>query len=149
MTPLSPLSPASIAQTTTPAQPAATCSTCLICWTHRCSGSAQPRPWTTTCASRYELCVYLLAVLPRKADSQLDAGALERWRRYLTGYRSVRPVTSVDFDAIATFVVVRQFWLLGEYASRLAVWGTQALSTTWLREHAGLLTAWESLTTPQ
>ena len=97
----------------------------------------------------YELCVYLSALLPRKADSPLDAGALERWGRYLAGYRSVRPIAPADFDAIATFVVVRQLWLLGEYASRLAVWGTQALPTKWLREHAGLLTAWESLTTPQ
>jgi Ser/Thr protein kinase RdoA (MazF antagonist) len=97
----------------------------------------------------YELCVYLWAVLPHKIGAELDAAALERWRRYLDGYRSVRPLNSADFDAIAPFVAVRQFWLMGEYAGHVAVWGTQALPTTWLRRQVGVLTDWESLKTPE
>lgn len=97
----------------------------------------------------YDLCVYLWVLLPRKADRPLDAAALERWRRYLAGYRSQRPLAAADFEAIAAFVAVRQFWLMGEYAGRLAVWGTQSLPTSWLREQVGLLTAWATLATPQ
>lgn len=96
----------------------------------------------------YELCVYLWAMLPRKAGGELDAGARERWHRFIVGYRSVRPIGSADFDAIAAFVIVRQFWLMGEYAGRIAVWGTQAMPTSWLRAQVELFKAWESLKTP-
>jgi Ser/Thr protein kinase RdoA (MazF antagonist) len=96
----------------------------------------------------YELCVYLWAILPRTAGGELDAAARERWRRYLAGYRSVRPIDSADFDAIGAFLAVRQFWLMGEYAGRIAVWGTQAMPTGWLRKQVALLTAWAALQTP-
>lgn len=96
----------------------------------------------------HELCVYLWAMLPRKAGSTLDASALERWQRYLQGYRSVRTLSSDDFEGIAAFVAVRQFWLMGEYAGRIAVWGTQSMPTSWLRKQVELLTKWGSLTTP-
>ena len=96
----------------------------------------------------YELCVYLWAMLPRTVGVELDAAARERWRRYIAGYRSVRPIGPADFDAIAPFLVVRQFWLMGEYAGRIAVWGTQTMPTSWLRKQVEFLTAWESLKTP-
>lgn len=96
----------------------------------------------------YDLCVYLWVQLPRKADRPLDAAAHERWRRYLAGYRSLRPPPPADFEAIGAFVAVRQFWLMGEYAGRLDVWGTQSMPTAWLREQVGLLTAWAALATP-
>jgi Ser/Thr protein kinase RdoA (MazF antagonist) len=96
----------------------------------------------------YELCVYLWAMLPRTAGVELDAAARERWRRYIDGYRSVRPIGPADFDAIAAFLAVRQFWLMGEYAGRIAVWGTQAMPTSWLRKQTGLLTSWASMKTP-
>jgi hypothetical protein len=60
----------------------------------------------------------------------------------------VRELRAADFDAIAAFVAVRQFWLMGEYAGRIAVWGTQAMPTSRLRKQVDLLTAWESLQTP-
>lgn len=66
-----------------------------------------------------------------------------------SGYRSVRPIAAADVDAIMAFVVVRHSWLVGEYAGRLDVWGTQALPTPWLREQPALLTAWADLATPQ
>jgi Ser/Thr protein kinase RdoA (MazF antagonist) len=99
----------------------------------------------------YELCVYLWAILPRTPGAELDAAASERWRRYLAGYRGVRQIDSADFDAIdaiAAFLPVRQFWLMGEYAGRIPVWGTQAIPTSWLRKQVALLTAWESFKTP-
>jgi hypothetical protein len=60
----------------------------------------------------------------------------------------VRQIDSADFNAIAAFLPVRQFWLMGEYAGRISVWGTQAIPTNWLRKQVALLTAWESLKTP-
>lgn len=96
----------------------------------------------------YELCVYLWAMLPRKVGGALDASELERWRAYLAGYRSVRAIAQSDIDAIAAFVAVRQFWLLGEYAGRVAVWGTQTLPTSWLRKHVDVLAFWETMRTP-
>jgi Ser/Thr protein kinase RdoA (MazF antagonist) len=96
----------------------------------------------------YELCVYLWAMLPRKAGGELDAPALERWRRFIHGYRGVRALSAADFEGIAAFIAVRQFWLMGEYAGRIAVWGTQTMSTSWLRKQVELLTAWVSLKTP-
>ncbi len=96
----------------------------------------------------YELCVYLWAILPRTVGSELDVTARERWRRYIAGYRTVRSIGSADFDAIGAFLAVRQFWLMGEYAGRIAVWGTQAMPTNWLRKQVDLLTAWASLKTP-
>jgi Ser/Thr protein kinase RdoA (MazF antagonist) len=96
----------------------------------------------------YELCVYLWAMLPRKVGGELDGAERERWRRYLAGYRSVRAIGAADFEAIARFIAVRQFWLMGEYAGRIAVWGTQTMPASWLRKQVALLTAWETLQTP-
>jgi hypothetical protein len=59
-----------------------------------------------------------------------------------------RSIGDADFAAIALFVVVRHFWLMGEYAGRVDVWGTQAMTKTWLQKQVELLTACESLQTP-
>lgn len=96
----------------------------------------------------YELAVYLWAMLPRTAGAELDSSARERWRRYIAGYCSVRPIAAADFAAIAPFVAVRHFWLMAEYAGRIDVWGTQTMPGAWLRKQVDLLTAWESMQTP-
>lgn len=96
----------------------------------------------------YELAVYLWAMLQRTASAEPDTATRERWLRYIAGYRSVRKIGDADFAAIALFVIVRHFWLMGEYAGRIDVWGTQAMPTTWLQKQVDLLTAWESMQTP-
>jgi Ser/Thr protein kinase RdoA (MazF antagonist) len=97
----------------------------------------------------YEMCVYLWSLLPRNdVAGELNAAQRERWQRYLTGYRSVGALSASDLDAIAPFAAVRQFWVMGEHAGRTAVWGTEAMPTSWLRKQVKLLTAWESMTTP-
>jgi Ser/Thr protein kinase RdoA (MazF antagonist) len=76
----------------------------------------------------YELCVYLWAMLPRKPGGKLDAEALERWRRYLQGYRGVRPLGPADFDAIAAFVDADQLAAqAGGAADRVGVAGNSRL----------------------
>lgn len=97
----------------------------------------------------YDLCVYLWAMHPRTAGGTLDVTSLARWRSYLAGYRSARPLPSADVDAIAAFMAVRQFWLMGEHAGRIAVWGTQSMPTSWLRTQVTMLTAWAELQTPE
>ncbi len=96
----------------------------------------------------YELCVFLWNMLPNQVGGQLSPTSLDRWRHFLKGYRAVRTLGSDDFDAIAAFVSVRQFWLIGEYAGRIAVWGTQTISTSYLHEQVELLSYWASLKTP-
>jgi hypothetical protein len=44
---------------------------------------------------------------------------------------------------------VRHFWLLGEYAGRIPVWGSQAMPTAYLRKLVEMLTKWETLRIPE
>lgn len=96
----------------------------------------------------YELCVYFWNMLSRKVGGELSPTSLERWRHFLKGYRAVRELGSDDFEAIAAFVSVRQLWLMGEYAGRIPVWGTQSISTGYLYDQAEVLSYWASLKTP-
>ena len=95
----------------------------------------------------YELSVYLWVQLPRSLETPASAAALERWNRYLAGYTSVRAVPDADLAAIAPCLALRQFWVMGEYAGRIPVWGTQAMPTHWLRKQAPLMRAWMDLPT--
>ncbi|MBD9392247.1 phosphotransferase enzyme family protein [Acidovorax sp. ACV01] len=90
----------------------------------------------------YELSVYLWVLLPRSLETPTSAATQERWRRYLAGYTGVRAVPEVDLAAIAPCLAVRQFWVMGEYAGRIPVWGTQAMPTHWLRKQVPLMRAW-------
>ena len=96
----------------------------------------------------YELSVFLWSMWPGKVEMPLEDFNLENWRAFLKGYRSVRALESNDFDAIAPFISVRQFWLMGEYAGRISVWGTETISTSYLQKQVNRFLAWESLTTP-
>lgn len=97
----------------------------------------------------YDLCVYLWNTLPRKVGSVLDEAGLTRWQRYIAGYRSVRPLEPADFDAITGFLPVRQIWLMGEFAGRIPVWGTQAIPSVYLRKQLEIMEYWESMQTPE
>jgi hypothetical protein len=44
-------------------------------------------------------------------------------------YLEIKRIPEVDLVAIARFMTVRQFWLLGEYAGRVPFWGSQAMPT--------------------
>lgn len=94
----------------------------------------------------YELAVYPWAMHPRSVDGKLSDKALERWKRFLDAYRTVRPLATPDVQAVPAFMAARQFWLMGEYAGRIPVWGSQAMPTSWLRRQVKMLTAWEEMT---
>ncbi len=65
------------------------------------------------------------------------------WHAFLAGYRSVRPVAPADERAVHLFVPIRHIWLMGEFASRTAEWGSEVLSAAWLERETAFLLDWE------
>lgn len=96
----------------------------------------------------YELAVYPWNLYPRAPDGVASDKAKTQWRHFISAYREKRPVADVDLAAISRFMAVRQFWLLGEYAGRVPVWGSQAIPTDYLRRQVAMLRQWESLELP-
>ena len=96
----------------------------------------------------YELAVYPWSLHPRSVDGQMSDKALARWKQFLDAYRRVRLPTRQDLQAVPAFVMARQFWLMGEYAGRVPVWGSQAMPTSWLRRQVKMLTSWETMELP-
>lgn len=96
----------------------------------------------------YELAVYPWWLHPRNVDSVWSDKALARWLAFITAYRSVREPTEADLAALGLFMAVRQFWLLGEYAGRVPVWGSQAMPLDYLQRQVKVLGQWEGLVVP-
>ncbi len=96
----------------------------------------------------YELAVYPWWLHPRSVDGVWSDKALARWGHFISAYQEVRVVGEADLAALAPFVAVRQFWLLGEYAGRVPVWGSQAMPTDYLQRQVKLLQQWETLELP-
>jgi Ser/Thr protein kinase RdoA (MazF antagonist) len=97
----------------------------------------------------YDLSVYLWAKLMHNQEPTLNDGQRERWKSFIEGYRESAAIPSNDFAAIALFVSARNFWLLGEYASRLDEWGSEALPLEWLQKQVEKLEQWQTLETPE
>ena len=96
----------------------------------------------------YELAVYPWNLIPRSPDGVMSEKAMLQWQHFISAYCKVRPVAEADLIAIPRFMAVRQFWLLGEYAGRVPVWGSQAMPTDYLRRQVTMLRQWENLTFP-
>jgi Ser/Thr protein kinase RdoA (MazF antagonist) len=96
----------------------------------------------------YELAVYPWWLHPRNVDGVWSEKALARWHAFIAAYRSVREPGEADLAALAPFMAVRQFWLLGEYAGRVPVWGSQAMPLDYLQRQVKVLTQWETLEVP-
>lgn len=96
----------------------------------------------------YELAVYPWSLYPRAPEVAPSDKMKTQWRHFISAYRAARPLPDADLAAIARFMAVRQFWLLGEYAGRVPVWGSQAIPTDYLRRQVGMLRAWETLELP-
>jgi Ser/Thr protein kinase RdoA (MazF antagonist) len=96
----------------------------------------------------YELAVYPWSLYPRVPDIAFSDDRKAQWLQFIHTYREARPIPDLDVAAVAPFMSVRQFWLLGEYAGRIPVWGSQAMSTDMLRRQAEMLRRWESLELP-
>lgn len=96
----------------------------------------------------YELAVYPWSLYPRAPDAKVSEKVETQWKQYISAYRSRRRIADADVAAIARFMAVRQFWLLGEYAGRVPVWGSQTLPPDQLRRQLALLRQWETLELP-
>lgn len=96
----------------------------------------------------YELAVYPWNLYPRAPDGVPSEKAKTKWKHFITAYRDKNPIADADLAAIARFMAVRQFWLLGEYAGRVPVWGSQAMPTDYLRRQVAMLRNWETLELP-
>ncbi|CAN5571082.1 phosphotransferase enzyme family protein [soil metagenome] len=94
----------------------------------------------------YDLSVYLWNML--LATPFADIGTNARWKHFLKGYLQGREIPEADFQAIAPFAIVRQFWLMGEFADRVDQWGTQSMPRAWLLRQANAMQSWETLATP-
>jgi Ser/Thr protein kinase RdoA (MazF antagonist) len=97
----------------------------------------------------YELAVYPWKLHPRTTDGVWSDKAKAQWRCFIAVYREARRITDDDLAAIPRFMAVRQFWLLGEYAGRTPMWGSQAMPTDYLRRQAAMLRKWEALEMPR
>lgn len=96
----------------------------------------------------YELAVYPWNLYPRMPEAVVGDKAKTQWLHFISAYREKKPVADVDLVAISRFMAVRQFWLLGEYAGRVPVWGSQAMPTDYLRKQVTMLRNWETLELP-
>jgi Ser/Thr protein kinase RdoA (MazF antagonist) len=96
----------------------------------------------------YDLAVLLWAQIPRRIELELGAETAAKYKRFLDGYRRVRPLCSADLEAVPALLVARHIWLLGEYASRRHHWGSQAIPTVWLRNQVPLMRSWMDLRPP-
>lgn len=96
----------------------------------------------------YELAVLLWGHLPRRVEPQVDADVAAKYQAFLAGYRRVAPLRSADLEVVPCFLVARNIWLLGEYASRRHHWGSQAIPTAWLRKQVPVMRSWLQLRPP-
>jgi Ser/Thr protein kinase RdoA (MazF antagonist) len=65
------------------------------------------------------------------------------WHDFIAGYRSIREVPQLDFEAVHLFVPIRHVWLLGEYASRIHEWGSQPVPADWIAGQLDFMLSWE------
>jgi Ser/Thr protein kinase RdoA (MazF antagonist) len=66
------------------------------------------------------------------------------WHAFIEGYRSTRSLGEADFEAARLFVPIRHVWLMGEYASRLAEWGIEAVPADWVARELEFMQTWEA-----
>jgi Ser/Thr protein kinase RdoA (MazF antagonist) len=65
------------------------------------------------------------------------------WHPFIEGYCSIRQLPDADFEAAHLFVPIRHIWLLGEWASRLHEWGSQAVPADWIAAQLDFMLSWE------
>jgi Ser/Thr protein kinase RdoA (MazF antagonist) len=65
------------------------------------------------------------------------------WHAFIQGYRTNRELSHEDFEAVHLFVPIRHLWFMGEYASRIHEWGSQAVPGDWIAEQLDFILSWE------
>lgn len=90
----------------------------------------------------YELAVLLWGHLPRRVEPEINSEVAAKYQAFLAGYRRMAPLPSADLESVPYFLVARNIWLLGEYASRRHHWGSQVVPTAWLRKQVPVMWSW-------
>jgi Ser/Thr protein kinase RdoA (MazF antagonist) len=93
----------------------------------------------------YDLAVLLWGHLPRRVASEIDSEVAAKYQAFLAGYRRMATLPSADLEAVPAFLVARNIWLLGEFASRRHHWGSQAIPTGYLRKQVPVMRSWLQL----
>ncbi|UXN57851.1 phosphotransferase enzyme family protein [Phyllobacterium zundukense] len=70
----------------------------------------------------YDLAVFLWSLT-------LHGSGFALWHAFIEGYRSVRSINPIDFEATHLFVPIRHFWLMGNYANKTSEWGSELVTT--------------------
>jgi Ser/Thr protein kinase RdoA (MazF antagonist) len=85
----------------------------------------------------YDLAVFLwcCVVFERKQHAS--------WYAFIEGYRSIRELPHADFEVVHLFVPIRHLWFVGEYASRVNEWGSQAVPADWIAAQLNFMLSWE------
>jgi Ser/Thr protein kinase RdoA (MazF antagonist) len=66
-----------------------------------------------------------------------------RWDAFLNGYGDVRPIRSIDLDAVMLFRGLRQLAMLGVFAQHVDVWGIVPLEDRSLNRWLRFLREWD------
>jgi Ser/Thr protein kinase RdoA (MazF antagonist) len=92
----------------------------------------------------YDLANFLWGLSIRK-----DPAWKGKWRAYLEGYRSRRPLSRADLAAVPLFVAARELWLLGLQLGNTQRWGRAWVGDGYFDFHLKLLWEWSSFRMPR
>ena len=92
----------------------------------------------------YDLANFLWALSLHK-----DPKRAGKWKAFLDGYRSQRPLRRDDLAAVPLFVAARQLWLLGLQLGNLDRWGRWWVNDAYFDFHLKLLWDWASFRMPK
>jgi Ser/Thr protein kinase RdoA (MazF antagonist) len=92
----------------------------------------------------YDLACFLWGLTIRR-----EGNAKAKWRAFLDGYRSERPIRSADLAAIPLFVAAREVWLLGFQLGGVDRWGRAWVGEGYFDYHLKYLQEWSSFRMPR
>ena len=124
-----------------------------FCHGDPCAANAKTKDGVTTffdfdfCGAgwrSYDLANFLWALSFHK-----DPDMRAKWRAYLAGYRSRRPINHADLAAGPLFVAARQLWLLGLQVGNTHRWGRFWLNDAYFDFHLKILWGWSSFRMPR
>jgi Ser/Thr protein kinase RdoA (MazF antagonist) len=124
-----------------------------FCHGDACAWNAKTKGGVTTffdfdlCGSgwrSYDLACFLWGLSIRS-----EANVKAKWRAFLDGYRSERPLRRADLAAVPMFVAARQIWLMGFQLGGTDRWGCVWMGDGYFDYHLKFLRKWSSFRMPR
>jgi Ser/Thr protein kinase RdoA (MazF antagonist) len=78
-----------------------------------------------------------------------EGNAKAKWRAFLDGYRSERPIRRADLAAVPLFVAAREVWLVGFQLGGADRWGRAWMGEGYFDYHLKYLQDWSSFRMPR